>query len=122
MIRSSPVYQTNMAKTLCIKSGAMLIPCQSRMPATSGLPSGLTMILAACKSVCHSTGNVITSGGRTCGMTASNWSRRQIWKSGEVSSVERDMTSLTDRKQANSLSHFLLDIDDSSYKRQGIRP
>ena len=54
-----------------IKSGATLIPCQSRMPTTSGVSSGLTMILSACKSVCHSTGNDITSGGKTCGMAAS---------------------------------------------------
>ena len=83
------------------------MPCQSRTPTISGLlPSGLIMMLAACKSVCHSTGNDITSGGRMCGMTASNWSRRRMWKSGEVSSVERDMSSLMDRGRANCLSHF----------------
>jgi hypothetical protein len=107
-IRSSPVYLMNLGKTLCIKpeSGAMLIPCQSRMPTISGWSSGLTMTLPACKSVCHSTGNDIRTSGRTCGKTASNWSRRLIWKSGEVSNVEQDMTSLTDRERVNSLSDF----------------
>ena len=76
------------------------------MQTTSGLSLGLTMMLPVCKSVGHSTGNDISSGSRTYGMTASNWSRRRIWKSGEVSSVERVMTSSTNREGVNSLSHF----------------
>ena len=91
----------------------------TRMPTASGLSSGLTMTLPACKSVCHSTGNDISSGGRKYRMTASNWFTRRIWKSGEASRVERDMTSSTDREGASSLSHFCWIL---MIQRQDIRP